>query len=675
MPTAEAKRSVRTGSSSRGSRANYVEVARAARDVSSHARPTSSRSQRGRTFLDLSKLGERGATPARPRSRWRTIQQHRRRARARRVHRHRPNKLIAKMASGVNKPRGLTVLDEEEFRQLFWPGTCRKNLGVGPKMSEHLKRMGIPHRRRSRPRGRADARASFGAVGVHLKHAAWGATRPRRAVPRGRGPESMGHEVTLPGQPREAFLEGTLLQLADQVARRLRGEASSRARGDLKLPATSTRARTITRQKALTASVDDHLAIFEVAKALWRELEGRALRLLGVSAGARARGGRNGAKLFAGTTAKKTLQEALDKVRDKLGEASVVPAGLAFTHRRGTGHVPFGAMKRRDASAPGAQGRSRPQAYSITRRRRRVAGEAHAARPGSGRARERVAGGVRGARRHVRATRSPTGSDHSIRPAPGGDFLPLRHAVLVRRGEDSTYYGIQEAARARCDAAQDAGRLPLRGETQPGDDARARDRRGCTATSSARSSRSRTQASTTACSRSSRGASGATDRTRHTSEFLRGVPGRAAVGGGSPALLVGCIPRWGWLRERQTRLLRRGQARAARLVPPLRARDHRTRRTHCASTDATRRRGGRSGRRPLRLTTRSAGFLLSAFERIHKTVGTGGSRPTVLQQLPRRAGRANINSWKNCAARQTRGVGDSPRGCRRRAVDARGAGR
>ncbi|MEO5616641.1 MAG: DNA polymerase IV, partial [Candidatus Eisenbacteria bacterium] len=32
-----------------------------------------------------------------------------------------PNKLVAKMASGVRKPCGLTVFDEESFRAHFWP--------------------------------------------------------------------------------------------------------------------------------------------------------------------------------------------------------------------------------------------------------------------------------------------------------------------------------------------------------------------------------------------------------------------------------------------------------------------------------------------------------------------------------------------------------------------------
>ena len=54
-----------------------------------------------------------------------------------------PNKLVAKMAAGLEKPRGLTALDEEGFRRHFWPLPVQELWGVGPKMSGHLGRLGI----------------------------------------------------------------------------------------------------------------------------------------------------------------------------------------------------------------------------------------------------------------------------------------------------------------------------------------------------------------------------------------------------------------------------------------------------------------------------------------------------------------------------------------------------
>src|SRR5882762_1217322 len=41
-----------------------------------------------------------------------------------------PNKLVAKMAAGVQKPRGLTALDEAGFCDVFWPLEVRELWGV-----------------------------------------------------------------------------------------------------------------------------------------------------------------------------------------------------------------------------------------------------------------------------------------------------------------------------------------------------------------------------------------------------------------------------------------------------------------------------------------------------------------------------------------------------------------
>jgi DNA polymerase-4 len=205
---------------------------------------------------------------------------------------------------------------------------------------------------------------AFGVVGPHLREAAWGHDRtPVVPYHEGVDPKSMGHEVTLPEDCRDAeFLEGTLLRLSDQVARRLRGEGFRSRTITLKLR--DHRFHTITRQRALAEGVDDHIAIFEVVRALWRaNWKGEPLRLLGVSAGALVQQGEGEqTELFASDERGKALREALDKVRDKLGEAAVVPAG-SLTHRREAGHVPFGAMKRKD---PG--GLSREAASSKLKR-------------------------------------------------------------------------------------------------------------------------------------------------------------------------------------------------------------------------------------------------------------------------------------------------------------------
>ena len=54
-----------------------------------------------------------------------------------------PNKLLAKIASDMHKPDGLTILNETDIESQLWSLPIRKLYGIGPKTEEHLKNIGI----------------------------------------------------------------------------------------------------------------------------------------------------------------------------------------------------------------------------------------------------------------------------------------------------------------------------------------------------------------------------------------------------------------------------------------------------------------------------------------------------------------------------------------------------
>ena len=54
-----------------------------------------------------------------------------------------PNKLLAKMASEFNKPKGISIVHEADLATMIWPLACRKINGIGPKADEKLKSHGI----------------------------------------------------------------------------------------------------------------------------------------------------------------------------------------------------------------------------------------------------------------------------------------------------------------------------------------------------------------------------------------------------------------------------------------------------------------------------------------------------------------------------------------------------
>lgn len=53
------------------------------------------------------------------------------------------NKLLAKIASDLDKPDGLTIIDEQAFRERIWPLPAKKINGIGPKATAKLETLGI----------------------------------------------------------------------------------------------------------------------------------------------------------------------------------------------------------------------------------------------------------------------------------------------------------------------------------------------------------------------------------------------------------------------------------------------------------------------------------------------------------------------------------------------------
>ncbi len=306
-----------------------------------------------------------------------------------------PNKLIAKMASGTRKPRGLTAFDAAAFCEHFWPLDVQEMWGVGPQLAVRMRSLGI-----STVGDLAHApipllKGTFGVIGPQLREAAWGADdTPLVPYHQGVDAKSIGHEVTLP-EDCAAFdaLDGTLLRLSDQVCRRMRADGFVAKVVTLKYR--DHRFQTCVRQRALAKHTDDHLQVYTVAKALFEALWKREpVRLLGVSVSGLEHFTVDQTELFDTDRRSRTLRETLDRVRDRLGEASVVPAG-SLGYRRSLGHVPFGAVgpnagKQRGGSADsdGADsGRSRSSglgsAASKSRDRLRKLRERPGSEPGT----------------------------------------------------------------------------------------------------------------------------------------------------------------------------------------------------------------------------------------------------------------------------------------------------
>ena len=197
------------------------------------------------------------------------------------------NKLLAKIASDLDKPDGLTMLPPHEVPRRIWPLPVRRINGVGPKAAQRLEAMG------------------FGTIGelahanLHVletqfgrHYAAWlldaANGRDERPVVTESEPRSVSRETTferdLHAQRDRALLSSIFTELCERVARDLARKGCVGRTIGIKLRYDDF--RTVTRDVTLGAAVADAAAIRRAAGACLKRVPlERRLRLLGVRVG------------------------------------------------------------------------------------------------------------------------------------------------------------------------------------------------------------------------------------------------------------------------------------------------------------------------------------------------------------------------------------------------------
>ncbi|MEJ2545529.1 MAG: DNA polymerase IV, partial [Calditrichaceae bacterium] len=192
-----------------------------------------------------------------------------------------PNKYLAKIASDLEKPDGLVVVDLDKIDDFLAPLDISRLWGAGIKTQAILKKMGIHTIGDlfSFPKEILEKR--LGKLGEHFYNLAHGID-PRK-VESGENVKSISNEHTF-GQDvmNVKMLHKTILQLSEKVGYRLRKKVLQGRTVHLKLRYENF--STITRNKTLNSAIDSTQVIYSVVKELFDNnyQQGRKVRLLGV---------------------------------------------------------------------------------------------------------------------------------------------------------------------------------------------------------------------------------------------------------------------------------------------------------------------------------------------------------------------------------------------------------
>jgi len=234
-------------------------------------------------------------------------------------------KLVAKIASDLQKPDGLVVVEPGDEEAFLAPLEIRRLWGVGEKSAAMLREYGV------RTIGDLAALPEDLLVRRFGKYGAALATRARGQDDdpvSGRDPaKSIGHEHTFDVDTSDRdVIERTLLGMSEGVAGRLRDSGVRASTITVKIRDTTF--RTITRQRTLPEPTDLTEPIFRTALELARpEVRGIRIRLLGVTAS--GLGEREQLSLFAADDPRRRkATEAADEVRHRFGEKAITRARL-----------------------------------------------------------------------------------------------------------------------------------------------------------------------------------------------------------------------------------------------------------------------------------------------------------------------------------------------------------
>jgi len=248
-----------------------------------------------------------------------------------------PNKFLAKLASDMDKPDGLTVIALEDLPAKVWPLPVERLWGVGPKTARRLAEAGI---RKIGDLLEHDAELLRSRIGTnsaaHLRALARG--DDDRPVVSERRHKSISEERTYGEDlvdPEE--IDRAMLARAEGVARQLRRQKIVAHTVHLKVRTGDF--TTWTRSLTLRSPTDLAEPIVEAARGLFRDrirLAGRGVRLLGVGVSGLEPARSAQRSLFEAPAEERArkMARAADAVREKLGEKAVTRARLLRKTRR-----------------------------------------------------------------------------------------------------------------------------------------------------------------------------------------------------------------------------------------------------------------------------------------------------------------------------------------------------
>ena len=234
------------------------------------------------------------------------------------------NKLVAKIASDLDKPNGLAIVTTENCRETLDPLPVQVIPGIGRQTLSRLHAVNIQTIADLRLAADHDLEPIFGRFTQRTRDRASGIDS--RPVVSDREEKSVSAEETFDVDLSDrSRMDRELLALAETTAKRLR--KSNLQAGTIQVKIRQSDFQTFTRQKSLQPPTNNTEQIYGMARELltaWLESNPDArIRLLGVGSSKLSPAEQRDLFDFEGDPAQDGVDKALDDIQDRFGAASV----------------------------------------------------------------------------------------------------------------------------------------------------------------------------------------------------------------------------------------------------------------------------------------------------------------------------------------------------------------
>jgi DNA polymerase IV len=239
-----------------------------------------------------------------------------------------PNKLLAKLGSGLKKPDGLVVIRKEDVEEILKDLPVSKLYGIGPKLTETLNSIGIFTCGQLGKFPVSFLSKRFGAIGEGLHEMGLGLdSSPVIPFDKEEDAKSISHSVTLEEDTSDPnILRKVLLQLSERVSRRMRREGFYGKR--IALTVRYSDFFTFSKQKTLSKWINSGNEIFQYASEIFKSVSHpKPIRLLGVGVSHLKKEWCQ-LDLFEKRGKKDDLLKAMDRVNERFGDWTLTWAGL-----------------------------------------------------------------------------------------------------------------------------------------------------------------------------------------------------------------------------------------------------------------------------------------------------------------------------------------------------------